>query len=222
MATTPELPPTPRRRWLQFSLRTVLLLTVVAAIVFSLWTSDQRLAENRRLQTEIKRLRSELGELTIEDGQEDKLHAIGIPTIDAMIWKWRVYVPKGKMFYLKSHSGVIPPGGKLGGPSISSQSGLSDGEHIITAALRRNHNDEWNWIIKHSTGESRSGVPRELRAMMEEGNYGTTSSNLGREQRVLEPGGKLELLRLEMEPNQSSSQPKANGAGLTVWITDRP
>lgn len=89
----PASPPA-RRRWLQFSLRSMLILMVLAAIGFSLWTSKQRLEDNRRLQGEIKRLKSELGELTIEEGQEGKIHAIGIPALESFTWSWRVYIPK--------------------------------------------------------------------------------------------------------------------------------
>jgi hypothetical protein len=82
-----------RRRWLQFSLRGMLLLTVLAAVGFSLWTSYRQQEENRRLKTEVKQLNAELGKIHIEAGEEHKLHAVVVPTFDEHNWRWRVYIP---------------------------------------------------------------------------------------------------------------------------------
>jgi hypothetical protein len=212
-----------RRRWLQFSLRSMLVLVVLAAIGFSLWTSNERLKENRRLQEEIKRLKSELGELTIEEGQEGKVHAIGIPTIESFTWKWRVYVPEGRKPRLIASQGMLPTTGRDANIGSSSTSWLEAGEQIITVGLRRDHKDQWTWIIKRNSGGSTFGVSKELAKLIEDGNYGSSTSSVGNSLKVVEPGTQIELLRHQMESNKNPvKKPSKLKDGILIWIDDGP
>jgi hypothetical protein len=90
--------PPPRR--FQFTLRTALLLFVLAAAGASLFVSYRQHSENQNLRQEITRLRNEVGELTIEPGAENKVHAIAVPVLEARTWKWRVYIPKGAAIWV--------------------------------------------------------------------------------------------------------------------------
>ena len=214
----------PRRRWLQFSLRSMLILVVLAAIGFSLWTSKQRLEDNRRLQAEIKRLKSELGELTIEEGQEGEVHVIGIPAIESFTWKWRVYIPEGRKPRLTASQGKFLMTSKTADVGSSSTSWLEAGEQIITVGLRRDHKDQWTWIVKRNSGGSTFGVSKELAKLIEDGNYGSTTSSVSNSLKVVEPGTQLELLRHQMESNKGSSTNKPNAPrdGILIWIDDGP
>jgi hypothetical protein len=210
-----------RRSWLQFSLRTILLLIVLAAIGFSVWTSNRRLQENRRLQAEIKRLKGELGELTIEEGQEGKVQAIGIATIEPFTWKWRVYVPKGRTPRLIAGQGKFMMGSKNADVGSSSTSWLEAGEQIITVGLRRDHKNDWNWVVQGKSGGSTFGVSKELAKLIEDGSYGSSTSSLGNSQKVIEPGTQLELLRHLMHSNNLPKKPKERHEGIVIWIDDR-
>ncbi len=78
-------------RRINFSLRGIFTLIVLVAVGLALWVSTRVADENKRLRAENTRLRNESGQLTIEPGEENKVHAIKIPTLESYTWRWRVY-----------------------------------------------------------------------------------------------------------------------------------
>ncbi len=95
--------PSPPRRGLQFSLRTALLALVLVAVAMTLWISYRQSHENQRLRAENTRLRNETGQLTIEPGEENKVHAIKLTTLESYTWRWCAYVPDGRPITLRHH-----------------------------------------------------------------------------------------------------------------------
>ena len=69
-------------------LSALLFMTIagMAIVIVQLWR------EVGPLRAEVRRLRNELGVLTVEN--PSRLHAIEVRTKDEMIWKWRIWVPE--------------------------------------------------------------------------------------------------------------------------------
>jgi hypothetical protein len=82
-------------RGLRFSLKTSLLLVTIAAMAMVIW---QLYREVVPLRQENRRLRDELGELSIDD--DTQFHAILSPQTDPdkFDFKWRVWVPEGRRY----------------------------------------------------------------------------------------------------------------------------
>ena len=130
-------------RGLRFSLRTLMLLTTFVAMAVSLLVSarnNRRLARiNESLGKENRRLRDEVGELSIED--EGQLHAIRIPTDSYLEWTWRVWIPQGREYRLRCVGDQIPKEGwpsGTGGTMWLRQAG----EHVIRYRIRRDPKDD--------------------------------------------------------------------------------
>lgn len=84
LSATPARDARPRRMRGQFSLRGLLLgLTLVTLLLSHVYTSWQLY----RARAENSRLRTEVGELEIED--PDQLNVVTLSTIENMTWKWR-------------------------------------------------------------------------------------------------------------------------------------
>jgi hypothetical protein len=79
----------PRR--LRFSLRAFLAAVGVVCLVVSNTIAVRELSELRR---ENRRLRDELGYLTIDDPLQ--VHVAAARSLEELQWRWRVYVPPGK------------------------------------------------------------------------------------------------------------------------------
>jgi hypothetical protein len=206
----------PRRRWLQFSLRSMLVLVLLAAIGFSLWTSNRQRKEIRRLQDEVKQLKNEVGDVVVEEGQEHKLHALALPTLEDNTWKWRVYVPAGRYFAVSAESGVIPPSGKSQATSRS-KIGLSAGEQTITVALRRNDEGRWEWIIAtgSATGRLQASSDKKM-----SGRNSSSSNGVVRNTVAVEPGTSIDLLRHRMfSRDDPSTAAGLDGPGEGILVT---
>src|SRR3954470_7646684 len=83
------------RRW-TFSLRTMLLVGVVIVLAISHITTTGRLHQATK---ENRKLRAELGYLEITD--QSQIHAIQVPSVESMFWKWRLHLPAGRQYSLK-------------------------------------------------------------------------------------------------------------------------
>src|SRR5262249_40322570 len=102
-----ELQPSRNSPWRpRFSLFSVLLLMTIVGLVIvvaQLWR------EVGPLRTEVRRLRDEVGALSVDD--KTKLHTIRVRTPDEFVWKWRIWIPEGRAYLLKDACGKIPKEG---------------------------------------------------------------------------------------------------------------
>lgn len=123
--------PNPRR----FSLLSALLLLTTAAAAMGLYAARQ---ENRELQaefaplrTENAKLRAEQGVLTIEDPQ--RIYAIRLPGSVRNVWKYRVYLPPGRAYYVAAQANRLPRGGGQLHPRFGSRRGPPNTTTIMSA-----------------------------------------------------------------------------------------
>jgi hypothetical protein len=139
----------------QFSLLTLVLVSVIVALVLGLWRSGSEIAtlrtELKRVvsdtEQELERWRAEVGALKIDD--PTKLHAIRIATFEDLTWKWRVFVPKGRQFLVGSQCNRIPKDGTPGaaGPMLTS------GEQIVRMSIRKSlRTDQWEYVVSGGQG----------------------------------------------------------------------
>ncbi|QDV73315.1 hypothetical protein [Botrimarina mediterranea] len=127
--------PKPRLRP-RISLLSLLLLTAVVACLIVVTLQARELAP---LRIENKRLRSEVGELSVED--PNRLHGIRVATTDENHWRFRVLVPDQRRYWFGCMSDLIPKGkssetwvideGEAIRPSGGSGSLIESGEHLI-------------------------------------------------------------------------------------------
>ncbi len=131
------------RRWRpRFSLLSALLLMNIAGmaiVIVQMWR------EVGPLRQEVRRLRDEVGELTIED--ETKLHAIQVRTNDEMTWKFRFWIPPGADVSLKFKWGNIPLN-TYPNPDII-KSHLHAGEQWVALSVQRDRAGEgWQCFLE--------------------------------------------------------------------------
>lgn len=75
------------------SLLTMLLLVAICCLSISHFNTSRQLAESQR---ELRRIRDEVGYLTVED--ETKVNIVALQTGDPNTWQWRLYIPKGARY----------------------------------------------------------------------------------------------------------------------------
>lgn len=133
----------------RFSILTALLLLTIAGLAVTVWRQS---FEAEPLRQEVRRLRQELGHLTIDD--ENKIYAIQVPSVSANAKRFRVYLPKNRKFVLRSRIHTIagrPPGqarkdwfANLDGSGGTST--LDSGEFTIEVFVERpdEKSDHWN------------------------------------------------------------------------------
>ncbi len=111
----PTDPGRPRRRRPRVSLLSLLLLTTTAALAVGLYqarvNNTRILARFGPLEAENKRLRAEQGALTVEDPK--KVYAIRMPEIMEDVWRYRVYLPPGRDYYVAGQVNDLPRGEEM-------------------------------------------------------------------------------------------------------------
>ena len=211
------------RRWPQFSLRSALIVIVIVGIAASLWVSRRQPGENVQLRQENARLRNEAGELTIEPGTEDQIHAIGVPTVEQLAWKWRVYVPPGRNYRIHVASGKVAPTGDVLESHNPSSFSVENGESLVTVALRRDVHDHWIWKVQSGPVGTGASADDELANILVGDSYTSTTTGVGLSNPAMVAANRpLELLRLRAFRNQNTV-PNANASptdGVLVWISE--
>jgi hypothetical protein len=208
-----SIEPAPRR--LRFSLRTLVsLVTIIAmAIVIALLY-----AELVPLREENRRLRDEIGELSIED--ESKFHAILMPQSNPgeFKWKWRIWIPEGSAYVLQYASKAVP---KQGFPQ-GYGSGITirdSGEHWVEYQVFRDpESGGWNDMLSTRQG-SISGGHQDWPDWLPRTGAGTA---VGDTTRVFEPDRTIELARWHISQAKSSRLIKYPSAGYMIWFTPIP
>jgi hypothetical protein len=133
----------------RISLLTALLLTTIigmAIVLVQLWR------EVGPLRGEVQMLRNETGRLSIED--LGSIHAIEVRTNDPMMWKWRVWIPKGMNVNAMVNWGTVPHEGV---PNAQCGVELGPGEQWLTLRVMRDSSDG-KPFARIETSNSGSGV----------------------------------------------------------------
>lgn len=96
---------TPRRRWWQFSLLNLMLVSVIVCVTAAYLRSRQEILEERQAMQlehakhdarlgEIKKLQDRLGILTVTDKSKVHIKARLQDNNDRFQWRWRIYLPQ--------------------------------------------------------------------------------------------------------------------------------
>lgn len=205
------------KRGLRFSLRTLMLLTTFVAMAVSLLVStynNRRLARiNESLAKENRRLRDEVGELSIED--ESQLHAIRIPTDGYLDWTWRVWIPKGQEYRLRCVDGEVPeegwPSGKGGTINLREA-----GERVIRYRIRRDPKDDLFYGSLSTRGASVGGHEH---PWVQWPSRVTTTGGVGTSTRAYPTTDRrVELCRHRVSQASSSEDIEDPSAGFFIWL----
>jgi hypothetical protein len=139
---------------LRFSLLTILLVTTIvglAVVVVMQWR------EVIPLRTAVRKLRDEVGALSIED--PTKIHAIQVRTDEKLLWKWRVWIPEGEIVDVHMLWGDVP---RTGYPKSRTSSRLEPGENWLTLkVVRDSANGIWMAELNRRGGGVSQSIPDE-------------------------------------------------------------
>jgi hypothetical protein len=104
------------RRWPQFSLRSLIAVTVILLLGISHWNTSRELSSTR---DELNQLKRATGELVVRDPTE--LHVLAIRTTvrREQAFLWRIYVPPGATYHLSLELDELVPSTFNGPKSLS-------------------------------------------------------------------------------------------------------
>jgi hypothetical protein len=204
-------PPARRPR---FTLRVLLFVVALVALIVSLINTYRIAQRNRLLEAENQRLRNEVGELSIED--ETRFHAIQVPADNEFEWAWRIWIPEGHSYRVRVASGQIP---KEGFPQSGGTLYLREaGEHVVRYRIRRDpRNNQWQGTLQTTGGSVGSGshpwVEWNQRTATT-GGVGTSTQSFPAGQ----PGQQIELARYRVSQASSSDKIEDPAAGFLIWL----
>lgn len=196
----------------RFSLLTLLLLGTIAGLSFAVWKLGSQV---RPLKEEVKRLRAEVGELHIED--PTKLHAMQVETDNELEWKWRIWIPAGMKYKVRSADGEIPDEGFPGsGGSIYIR---ESGEHVIRYVITRDsRDDKWYGKLVHRGGS----VGRDIHAWVKWGNRSMRSSGVGFSTYARSDDQIVEIIRYRVENKDKQARQSDKPTGFMIWMEPIP
>jgi hypothetical protein len=204
------------KRALRVSLRTLLVLTAFVAMMVSLLVStgnNRRLARvNESLVAENRRLRDEVGELSIDD--EGRLHAIRTSADSYLEWTWRVWIPKGREYRLRCVASDVPAKGWPTGTGASIMR-LPAGEQVIRYRIRRDPRDgRFYGDLSTSDGS----VGHHEHPWVEWPSRVSTTGGVGTTTRAYEADRIVELCRHRVSQASSSEDIEDPSAGFLIWF----
>lgn len=212
--------PSDRPRRLRVSLLTLMLLMTIAALAIGLVVvgrNNRRLEEaNQSLAVENRRLRDEVGELSIDDPK--KLYAIRIETDSYLDWRWRIWIPKGRTYRLRCVAGEVPAEGRpqeRGGTIML----YDDGDQVIRYQIRRDPRDGKMYGSLSVPGAS---VSKDEHAWVEWGSWTSTTGGVGTSTCAYPPDKTIELCRHRVSQANSSSGIEDPSAGFLIWLEPLP
>jgi hypothetical protein len=203
-----DLPATRRPR---YTLR-VLFIAVAGIALAVTWVNIYRLSErNRILVAENRRLRDEVGELTVED--ESQFHAMRTASNNELEWVWRIWIPEGRSYQLRSFDESIP---KAGFPQGGGTLILRDpGEHWVRYRIERNPRDNrWRGTLSTRGGS----VGGDDHAWVEWGSRTSTTDGVGNATEVFPPDESVVLIRHRVSQARSSDKIEDPAAGFLIWL----
>ncbi|MEX2138419.1 MAG: hypothetical protein WD894_04115 [Pirellulales bacterium] len=215
-ASHPDLRATRRR--FRFSIRALLLAIAFGALVISHVYTSQQLQETRQ---ENLLLRQELDRFQVED--EQKLHVAALTSPDRLTWRWRLFVPEGRQFVLRTEHKNLPESG-LPTPLGWVGDDLPAGELIVTVMAHKKRSGDWSIITMAPRRRSTFTVPVANSRWLDEMDY--TSRQEGQSGVVsYQPGETAMLLRARKSKQLGAGRVTVDMQptdGLMVWIEERP
>jgi hypothetical protein len=200
--------PSPR---LRFTLRALLIAIAGIALVVT-WINTYRMAQrNRFLETENRRLRNEVGALSVED--ETRFYAIKLPTDNALEWAWRIWIPEGRRYQVHTASGPVP---KEGFPQMRATVTIGQpGEHVVRYRIERDPRDNhWQGTMK-AGGAS---VGKFEQPWVEWGNRTSMTGGVGTSTVDFPPDERVELIRHRVSQATSTDKIEDPSAGFMIWL----
>jgi len=151
-------------RRFQYSLRAFLIVTTLATFAIYHWYTANRL---RNAESAVRRLQDETGRLAIKDAT--LINLIAVDTSEANMWRWRLFIPKGKKYTWNVASEDIPFGKvphQAGRTSVSNQRYWErDNEVLVTARLEELADGNYSLSVASRIGDSKdqmSGVTMDV------------------------------------------------------------
>lgn len=203
--------PSPRR----MSLRTLLLIVMFFAMGIAIWRLNYEIGP---LRTEVRKLRDETGQLTIDD--PDRIHAIQLATDYPLAWKWRIYVPEGRTARLFYQAHSVPNDGFPKTPNRP-RTVTGPKEVIVTVKIDQQTDDQWRVGMAFDGGTSYQLIPVEATRWLDSGSAGWSVGKVGRSVSVEENDQPIVLLRKKIIYKSEQTQPQEappEADGLLVWI----
>lgn len=218
----------------RFSILTALLVLTIVALAVTVWRQNSEVSP---LRQEVRRLRQELGHLTIDD--ENKIYAIQVPSADSDTKRFRVYLPKNRKFVLCSRIHTIP-GKKLGhsrqewfatlGGSGSTAT-IDSGEFTIDVYVKRSDEKPDHWNLHHNINGHGGGLVGSKMPWLNDRRAWTTSADVGLDKQIERDADEgLVLFELRQgnlkefpgghsvaQADESKEQP-----GVMMWIEPAP
>ena len=200
----------------RFSLLALLLLVSVAAFATVVWRQHHEL---RALRGEIQSLRQQLGLLTIDD--PEMVYGVEVKEPGGYRWRWRIYLPGGRDFWL--HMAHTVPAEGL--PSFSNSRaflGMNRGELTLVAEVRPSENGD-RYLYIRSDGNRESGIKSPYLRVEDSdwlnGRAQTITAVAGDEtQFSTGPDEPVVILR----HRDVSQQTGEESEGIILWLSDQP
>ncbi len=220
---TPPATPPGRRLRLRFSLLNFMLLVTIICLGVGLWSQSR---ERAKLWDEVQKWRKEAGYFEIQDTQ--RVHAVRLPSIEDLTWRWRLYVPAGKQYKLHHMQGEIPreTGGSTTGHGWEV---LESGEYVVTCAIRKSARGTWQLVFHTPSGRDASGIDDEYLGWLQSPGHTSQATGVQDGVKLKRNEEPLVLLHLRALPNAtvdvsgsqslgSSNFPGGATDGLMIWI----
>ena len=145
-------------------------MLTIAALAVTVWRQS---VESEPLREEVRRLRQELGHLSIDD--ESKIYAIRVATTYPGMHRFRIYLPKNRKFNINARVGSVP--GKRRSQSrkewltslagSGSSSGVESGEFTVDVEVHSDRDRPDHWNLAYSINGRGGGTVGTVIAMAE-------------------------------------------------------
>ena len=208
------------------SLLAFLLAVTVVCLAVSHWQTSRQLASS---QLELRRLRDEVGYLSVDD--KSKFHAVALDTDEPNTWQWRLFIPKNHRYKWNLACENIPqhiPPAQAGSTTVSNEPYWeTDNEVLVTARLRQNDNKSWTLSVSSKIGDSKHQmaggtltIPEDKMSWLGSSTDGRVVGSRGTA--VRDPDGPIILLQkrpTDRRPDGSYGPSQGPMPGFMIWLS---